>query len=221
MALSQSKNLHCFPHHQATHIGRLTSFRSERQYKYRFKRWDFEKNISNPKMRAISSKNNGRLSLEQKETVFHHHHQPINPQKIKRWEQRYNSSTADGAQSSAPTPPGVTYYTPAPSASSPPPSLRQAPDSPRRDHDLNHQAPSFSPEPVMTTPGYGQPLPCAPYSYQQVGDTVAPALIARLKLLATGTSRICWVSSGICWVSSGICWVWVWQSASSNFSQAL
>jgi hypothetical protein len=105
MALSQSKDFRCFPH-QATHIGRLTSSRSERQYKYRFKRWGFEKNIPNATMRAISSKNNGRLSLEQKETVFRNHDQPIHPQKIRRWEQRYNSSTADGAQSSAPTPPG-------------------------------------------------------------------------------------------------------------------
>lgn len=163
MTSSQSKDLNPLlsPQTMGVPARRLTSPRSERQYKHRFKRWGFEKNITHSKMQAISRKRSERLLLEQKETVFSNYGQPINPDKIDRWEQRHNNPTADGAQSSAPTPPGITYHTTVPTVSSPPP------DSPPSNHNLNPQAPA------------------AAFGYQQVGNAVAPSLIARLMLSTT------------------------------------
>jgi len=117
-------------------------------------------------MQAISCIRSKRL-LQGKETVFSNYGQPINPEKIDRWEQRHDNPSADGIQSSPPTPPGVTYITPTSSPTS---------SSPPRDRILNPQAPSFSPEPATATPGYGQAPPQQNFGCQQVGELSPRAL---------------------------------------------
>ncbi|KAK5660048.1 hypothetical protein OQA88_13517 [Cercophora sp. LCS_1] len=150
---------------------------NERQYRFRFEKWELEKYVSQSKMRAISVIRD-RRRLIGKETEFTLCGRPIPADKIDRWEKRHKPNDEDN-RSGISTPPGIGYRTPGSSTPSqqvavlPSPGRPQAPGPCRvhSDPEINGDHAAFldGVSPLTTNElslGYQQPNQHAyTYSY--------------------------------------------------------